>query len=55
MMKKAWTDLGPSERSLGMTYVALSRVNKLEDLVIEPMTFDRLQSPGKSTILKRRL
>ena len=54
-LKKPWIDLGPSERSLGMTYVALSRVKKLEDLVIEPMTFDRLQAPEKSTNLQYRL
>ena len=28
-LKKAWVDLGPSESSPGMTYVALSRVKKL--------------------------
>ena len=54
-LKKAWVDLGPSENSPGMTYVALSRVKKLQDLIIEPMTFERLQAYKKSTFLQYRL
>ena len=54
-LKKAWVDLGESENSLGVTYVALSRVKKLEDLVIEPMTLQRLQAAKKSPNLKFRL
>ena len=38
-----------------MTYVALSRVKKLEDLIVEPMTLERLQASKKSTDLKYRL
>ena len=49
-LKKAWVDLGPSEKFSGMTYVALSRVKKLEDLIVEPMTLDRLQAPKKCII-----
>lgn len=40
--KECLIDLGHSEKVAGLTYVALSRVRKLSDLVIEPMTFDRL-------------
>ena len=54
-LKKAWVDLGDSENSLGMTYVALSRVKKLEDLVVEPMTLERLQAAKKSQNLHYRL
>lgn len=54
-LKKAWIDLGPSENSPGMTYVALSRVKRLQDLIIEPMTFERLQAYKKSNFLKYRL
>ena len=54
-LKKAWVDLGTSERTVGMTYVALSRVKKLEDLIVEPMTLERLQASKKSTDLKYRL
>ena len=38
-----------------MTYVALSRVKKLEDLIVEPMTLDRLQAPRKMYNLHYRL
>ena len=40
-LRKAWIDLGPSEKAVGLAYVALSRVRKLEDLVIEPMSLER--------------
>ena len=39
---KAWVDIGKSEKFTGLTYVALSRVRRLEDLIIEPMTLERL-------------
>lgn len=54
-LKKTWVDLGPSEKTSGLTYVALSRVKKIEDLVVEPMTLERLQAPQKLTNLKYRL
>lgn len=54
-LKKAWVDLDPSEKCSGMTYVALSRVKKIEDLIVEPMTMERLQAPKKSCNLKYRL
>lgn len=38
-----------------MTYVALSRVRKLSDLVLEPLTFQRLQAPKKSPSLQYRI
>ena len=28
-LKKTWVDLGPSEKTSGLTYVALSRVKKI--------------------------
>ena len=34
---KTWIDLGPSEKAAGLAYIALSRVRKLEDLVVEPV------------------
>ena len=34
---------------VGMTYVVLSRVKKLEDLVREPMSLERLQASKRST------
>lgn len=54
-LKKAWIDLGTSEKTSGVTYVALSRVKKLEDLIVEPMTLERLEASKKSSNLKFRL
>jgi len=54
-LKKAWVDLGKSENIKGMTYVALSRVRNLSDLVVEPMTLERLQAPKKSPNLHSRI
>ena len=45
---------GKSEKTLGITYVGLSRVKKLSSLVVEPMTFDRLKSIKKNNSLKYR-
>lgn len=41
-LPKAWVNIGKSEQTLGITYVGLSRVKKLSSLVVDPMTFDRL-------------
>ena len=54
-LSKAWIDLGSSERTLGITYVALSRVKTIQDLVIEPVTLERLQAVKKFTNFKFRL
>jgi len=54
-LKKCWIDLGTSERVAGLTYAALSRVCKISDLVIEPVTFERLHSVKKTSNYKYRL
>ena len=54
-LKKARVDLGPSKNLPCMTYVALRRVKKFQDLIIGPMKFERLQAYKKSTFLKYRL
>ena len=43
-LSKAWVDLGKRECFAGLTYVAISRVRKLEDLLVEPMSLDRLNA-----------
>ena len=43
-LNKAWVDIGKSEMFDGLSYVGFSRVKRLSDLIIEPVTFERLQS-----------
>jgi ATP-dependent exoDNAse (exonuclease V) alpha subunit len=52
---KAWIDIGKSEGTPGVSYVALSRVKTLSSCVIEPMTFERLTSLKSSKTLQYRL
>ncbi|XP_068723547.1 ATP-dependent DNA helicase pif1-like [Montipora capricornis] len=54
-LNKAWVDIGKKESTLGITYVAVSRVRNISSLVIEPMTFERLQKIKNSELLKYRL
>ena len=54
-LNKAWVDIGKKESTLGITYVAISRVRNISSLVIEPMTFERLQKIRNSELLKYRL
>ena len=35
-------DLGPSEKETKSTYVALSRISNISDLILEPTTLDKL-------------
>ncbi|XP_068738503.1 ATP-dependent DNA helicase PIF1-like [Montipora capricornis] len=53
-LPQAWVDIGKSEQTLGITYVAFSRVKQLSSLIVQPMTFDRLKSINKSANLKYR-
>lgn len=54
-LPKAWINIGSSEKTPGLTYVAISRVKTLESCVIEPMTLDRLTSIKKHHQLKYRI
>ena len=54
-LDKCWIDLGTSEKVAGLTYVASSRVCKISDLVIEPVTFERLDSVKKTSYYTYRL
>ncbi|XP_073233348.1 ATP-dependent DNA helicase PIF1-like [Porites lutea] len=54
-LPKAWIDIGQTETTAGISYVAISRVKTLSSCIIEPMTFERLKSLKKSTNLKYRL
>ena len=48
-------DIGKSEKTPGISYVAISRVKTLSSLVIEPMTFQRLTNIKSSATLQYRL
>lgn len=54
-LSKAWIDIGKTEKTAGISYVAISRVKALSSCIIEPMTFERLTSLKKSINLKYRL
>ena len=54
-LPKAWIDIGKSERTAGVSYVAISRVRSLASCFIEPMTYERLTSLKSSANLKYRL
>ena len=54
-LPKAWIDIGKSERTAGVSYVAISRVKSLASCVIEPMTYERLTSLKSSANLQYRL
>jgi ATP-dependent exoDNAse (exonuclease V) alpha subunit len=54
-LDKAVVDLGRSEATAGLTFVCLSRAKRLTDLLIEPMTFERLSKLGEKPTLRLRL
>ena len=54
-LPKAWTDIGKSEGTAGVSYVAISRVKSVESCVVEPMTYERLTSLKSSANLQYRL
>ena len=47
--------LGKSERSLGQTFVQISRFKKLTDFLVQPFPFDRLQKIATSELLPKRI
>ena len=54
-LNAVWVDLGPSEKAAGLTYVALTRVRTISNLVIEPMSYERLGSLKKTSNYKYRI
>ena len=52
---KAWINLGTTEKTAGITYVAISRIRTLDSCVIAPMTFDRLKNIKDSSQLRLRI
>ena len=54
-LPKTWVNIGKSEKTAGVSYVALSRVKSLVSSVIEPMTYQRLTSLKSSKTMQYRL
>ena len=54
-LPKVWIDIGKSEKTAGVSYVAISRAKTLDLCVIEPMTFERLTSLKSPANLQYRL
>ena len=54
-LSKTWIDIGKTERTAGVSYVAISRVKTLASCVIEPMTYERLTSLKSPANLQYRL
>ena len=52
---KAVIDLGPKEACTGLSFVCLSRARRLVDLMVEPMSFDRIGNLGNSSTMNARL
>ncbi|CAM9347424.1 unnamed protein product [Ectocarpus sp. 12 AP-2014] len=54
-LAKAVIDLGPKEACTRLTFVCLSRAKRLVDLMVAPMSFDRIGNLGNSSTMKARL
>ena len=54
-LPKAVIDIGKSEKTPGISYVAISRVKSLSSCLIQPMAYERLQSIKSSSSLQFRL
>lgn len=53
-LSKAVIDLGKAELAAGCSFVAISRVRKLQDVLFQPMTYDRLLAIGRAMRLIER-
>ena len=54
-LEKVVVDLGKSEKSLGLAFVALSRVKNHKDFLIQPFPLERLTKIKKSSSLEPRI
>jgi len=54
ILKKAIVDLRDREFTAGLIFVAVSRVRTLEDLLIKPFSFERLQRIKDCKRLQKR-
>ena len=54
-LDKVVVELGPKEACTGLTFVCLSGAKRLVDLMVEPMSFERVGNLGNSSTMKARL
>ena len=54
-LSKAHIDVGMTEKIAGLSYVALSHVKSLTDLLLEPIPYERLSSVKKCTNFQLRI
>ena len=54
-LDKIVVDLGKKESSLGITFVASSRVKNYKNFMIEPFSLERLQKISQSKNLNQRV
>jgi len=53
-LPQVMVDIGKAERAAGCSSVALSRMHTLQNVVLQPIAFQRLQLIGKSKELQER-
>ena len=54
-MGKIVIDLGKDQKSLGVTFVALSRVKNYKDFIIAPFSLEHLQKIAQVSNIKPRI
>ncbi len=54
-LEKAFVNIGKTEKSAGLTYVALSRCRRSKDLIVSPVTFERLTKIKDKPAFKRKV
>ena len=54
-LPKVVVHLDGGEKVAGCTFVATSRVRSINDIVFEPMTFDRLRAIGRNKKMQNRI
>lgn len=54
-LRKSVIDLGRTELAAGCTFVAVSRLRKLQGGLFQPMPFGRLQAVGRGKCMEERI
>jgi len=54
-LEKATVDIGTTEKVWGLAYGALSRLRKLESVLVKPFSFERLKAIKQSKLFEMRM